>query len=77
VTVPPSATSSASGSGQTGGMAAEQPHDTGGTELGRFLRARRSRVTPADVGFAPGTGVRRTLGLRREEVAALAGVSID
>ena len=58
-------------------MAAEQPHDTGGTELGRFLRARRSQVTPADVGFAPGTGVRRTPGLRREEVAALAGVSID
>jgi hypothetical protein len=40
-------------------MAAERPHDTGGTELGRFLRARRSQVTPADVGFAPGTGVRR------------------
>jgi transcriptional regulator with XRE-family HTH domain len=58
-------------------MAAEQPHDNGGTELGRFLRARRSQVTPADVGFAPGTGVRRTPGLRREEVAALAGVSID
>ena len=58
-------------------MAAEQPHDTGGTELGRFLRARRSQVTPADVGFAPATGVRRTPGLRREEVAALAGVSID
>jgi len=58
-------------------MAAEQPHDAGGTELGRFLRARRSQVTPADVGFAPGTGVRRTPGLRREEVAALAGASID
>ncbi len=59
------------------GMAPEQPADNGGTELGRFLRARRSQVTPADVGFAPGTGVRRTPGLRREEVAALAGVSID
>ena len=58
-------------------MAAEQQHDSGGTELGRFLRARRSQVTPADVGFTPGTGVRRTPGLRREEVAALAGVSID
>jgi transcriptional regulator with XRE-family HTH domain len=73
----PSSASSPSGSGQTGGMAAERPQDTGGTELGRFLRARRSQVTPADVGFAPGSGVRRTPGLRREEVAALAGVSID
>jgi transcriptional regulator with XRE-family HTH domain len=58
-------------------MAPEQPTDKGSTELGRFLRARRSQVTPADVGFGPGTGVRRTLGLRREEVAALVGVSID
>ena len=63
--------------GHTGGMAPEQRHDSGGTELGRFLRARRSQVTPADVGFTPGTGVRRTPGLRREEVAALAGMSID
>jgi len=29
-------------------MAAEQQRDNGGTELGRFLRARRSQVTPAD-----------------------------
>lgn len=58
-------------------MAPEQQHDSSGTELGRFLRARRSQVTPADVGFTPGAGVRRTPGLRREEVAALAGVSID
>jgi hypothetical protein len=39
-------------------MAAAQPSDNGGTELGRFLRARRSQVSPADVGFAPGPGVR-------------------
>ncbi|TQF02683.1 helix-turn-helix domain-containing protein [Kitasatospora acidiphila] len=58
-------------------MAAEQHHDAGGTELGRFLRARRTQVTPAEVGLTPGAGVRRTPGLRREEVAALAGVSID
>src|SRR6266511_99222 len=46
-------------------------------DLGDFLRARRARVKPADVGLPPGTGVRRTPGLRREELAALAGVSID
>lgn len=76
VTQPPSAGRTVSRPEHTGNMAAEQ-HDTGGTELGRFLRARRSQVTPADVGFTPGAGVRRTPGLRREEVAALAGVSID
>lgn len=48
-----------------------------GTELGRFLRARRARVTPEDVGLAAGSGVRRTPGLRREELATLAGISID
>lgn len=48
-----------------------------GSELGSFLRARRTRVTPADVGLSVGPGVRRTPGLRREEIATLAGVSID
>jgi transcriptional regulator with XRE-family HTH domain len=47
------------------------------SELGKFLRARRERVRPADVGLAPGVGTRRTPGLRREELATLAGVSID
>jgi transcriptional regulator with XRE-family HTH domain len=47
------------------------------SELGRFLRIRRGGVRPADVGLPAGTGVRRTPGLRREELAALAGVSID
>jgi transcriptional regulator with XRE-family HTH domain len=56
---------------------ATQRHPDGGTELGRFLTARRTQVTPAEVGLAPGTGVRRTPGLRREEVAVLAGMSID
>jgi Helix-turn-helix domain len=56
-------------------MAGEQ--DSAGTELGLFLRARRTQVTPAQAGFTPGTGVRRTPGLRREEVAALAGMSIS
>ncbi|GGM97850.1 helix-turn-helix transcriptional regulator [Streptomyces fuscichromogenes] len=48
-----------------------------GTELGRFLRARRARLTPAEVGLAVGSGLRRTPGLRREEMATLAGISID
>jgi transcriptional regulator with XRE-family HTH domain len=44
-------------------------------ELGKFLKARRARVRPEDVGLAPGPR-RRTPGLRREEVALLAGVGI-
>ncbi|MFH9075196.1 helix-turn-helix domain-containing protein [Streptomyces alboflavus] len=44
-------------------------------ELGGFLRAHRDLVAPADVGL-PRTPRRRTSGLRREEVAALAGVSV-
>jgi transcriptional regulator with XRE-family HTH domain len=50
---------------------------TTSNELGKFLRARRERVRPAEVGLPPGTGLRRTPGLRREELAALAGISID
>ncbi|MEU8475461.1 helix-turn-helix domain-containing protein [Streptomyces hygroscopicus] len=44
--------------------------------LGRFLRARRELVRPEDVGILPGAR-RRVAGLRREEVALLAGVSTD
>jgi len=44
-------------------------------ELSAFLRQHRERLTPADVGL-PETGRRRTRGLRREEVAALAGVGL-
>lgn len=51
--------------------------EPGPTELGRFLRARREGVRPADVGLPPATASRRTPGLRREELATLAGVSID
>ncbi|SFW78642.1 helix-turn-helix transcriptional regulator [Amycolatopsis australiensis] len=43
-------------------------------QLSEFLRARRARVKPADVGLPEG-GRRNTPGLRREEVALLAGVS--
>jgi transcriptional regulator with XRE-family HTH domain len=49
----------------------------GPNELGDFLRARRARLRPGDVGLPPGSGTRRTPGLRREETAALAGLSID
>ncbi len=44
-------------------------------ELGDFLRHHRQKLTPADVGL-PTTGRRRTPGLRREEVATLAGVGL-
>jgi transcriptional regulator with XRE-family HTH domain len=44
--------------------------------LGEYLRARRELVRPEDVGL-PGTGQRRVAGLRREEVALLAGISSD
>jgi transcriptional regulator with XRE-family HTH domain len=44
-------------------------------ELAQFLRSRRERLTPGDVGLPPGLR-RRTPGLRREEVAQLAGVGV-
>ncbi|WP_042366122.1 helix-turn-helix domain-containing protein [Streptacidiphilus neutrinimicus] len=45
--------------------------------MARFLRIRRGQIGPADVGLPSGPGARRTPGLRREELAALAGVSVD
>ncbi|MFF1322446.1 helix-turn-helix transcriptional regulator [Streptomyces chartreusis] len=45
-------------------------------ELADFLRRGRARLTPSDVGLTPGSR-RRTPGLRREEVAQLAGMSVD
>ncbi|MEV8037438.1 helix-turn-helix transcriptional regulator [Streptomyces sp. NPDC086182] len=45
-------------------------------ELADFLRRRREAMRPAEVGIADGPR-RRTTGLRREEVAALAGMSVD
>jgi transcriptional regulator with XRE-family HTH domain len=45
------------------------------SELAEFLRTRRARITPDDVGL-PSGGRRRTPGLRREEVAGLAGVGV-
>ncbi len=49
----------------------------GKTELRDFLRSRRARLTPEAAGLAPHPGSRRVPGLRREEVAQLAGVSVD
>jgi transcriptional regulator with XRE-family HTH domain len=48
----------------------------GGTELGAFLRAAREAVRPAALGLPDGNR-RRTPGLRRAELATLAGVSVD
>ncbi|MFE4170500.1 helix-turn-helix transcriptional regulator [Streptomyces sp. NPDC056909] len=49
----------------------------GNTELREFLRSRRARITPEEAGLSPQPGTRRVPGLRREEVAQLAGVSVD
>lgn len=46
-------------------------------ELAAFLRTRRERLDPHDFGLPSRQQARRTPGLRREEVAELAGVSID
>jgi transcriptional regulator with XRE-family HTH domain len=46
-------------------------------EIREFLASRRAKVTPQQVGLPAGGGSRRVPGLRREEVAVLAGVSTD
>lgn len=46
------------------------------SEMGEFLRSRRARLRPEDLGL-PVWGRRRVPGLRREEVAQLAGVSVE
>ncbi len=48
----------------------------GQSELGDFLRSRRKKLTPNAVGLAAGRR-HRTPGLRREEVAELAGIGVD
>lgn len=45
------------------------------SELGEFLRSRRGRLSPADIGLSEDGGQRRVPGLRREELAQLAGLS--
>src|SRR4051812_16629775 len=48
------------------------------SEIREFLTSRRARITPERAGLPTyGTGPRRVPGLRREEVALLAGVSVD
>jgi transcriptional regulator with XRE-family HTH domain len=77
------------GPGGTGGGSPPYAEDVGGgpeasgraeqrernRELAAFLRSRRERIMPEDVGL-PGGHRRRTAGLRREEVAQLAGVGV-
>lgn len=46
-------------------------------ELGAFLRARRSELSPSDLDLPEGGRQRRVAGLRREEVAQLAAISTD
>lgn len=64
------------------GCSAPRQHGDGASycghmsELGDYLRSRRARVGPGDVGLVS-AGHRRVPGLRREEVALLAGVSVD
>lgn len=53
-----------------------QPTDTSAA-VTDFLRSRRARIAPADAGLPAYGGNRRVPGLRREEVAMLAGVSVD
>ncbi|AEW94413.1 MULTISPECIES: helix-turn-helix transcriptional regulator [Streptomycetaceae] len=48
----------------------------GSSELGEFLRTRRARLQPEDVGLVSYGNRRRVPGLRREELAQLAGVSV-
>lgn len=52
-------------------MAGVRPH----SDIGSFLRSRRARLRPADVGLPEYGGRRRVPGLRREELAGLAGIS--
>lgn len=57
-------------------MSAPRSLERNRAELADFLRSRRERITPQEVGL-PAGGRRRTPGLRREEVAALAGVGLS
>jgi transcriptional regulator with XRE-family HTH domain len=62
----------AEGTVDPGGGRPIDPH----AEFGAFLRSRRARLRPADVGLPASGRHRRVPGLRREELAQLAGVSV-
>jgi transcriptional regulator with XRE-family HTH domain len=64
-------TAAAAGTDAAGASASQSRR----AELAAFLRSRRERITPEEAGVAPGLR-RRTPGLRREEVAQLAGVGV-
>jgi hypothetical protein len=51
--------------------------EPGTSDLREFLRTRRARISPKEVGLPPQLGRRRVPGLRREEVALLAGISSE
>ena len=68
-------TSSAGGSSAGRSAANGGRESTRRTELAAFLRSRRERISPETVGLPPGPR-RRTAGLRREELAQLAGVGV-
>ncbi len=58
------------------GMVSQQQQDYRLHEVGDFLRTRRARLTPEEVGLPRGSR-RKTPGLRRAEVAQMVGVSVD
>ncbi len=60
---------------ETRDQASRQAGERRRAELGKFLKARRATLSPGDFGLPPGSR-RRTPGLRREEVALLAGVGV-
>ena len=54
-----------------------QRHGSSQAEISEFLASRRARISPQSVGLPVAGRKRRVPGLRREEVAALAGLSVD
>lgn len=55
----------------------EDPRRTAREQVGAFLSAHRGLVSPQQAGLPSGIGHRRVQGLRREEVALLAGISVE
>jgi transcriptional regulator with XRE-family HTH domain len=59
------------------GASLDEVTEQAGSDLREFLRTRRARVGPQEAGLPPQMGPRRVPGLRREEVALLAGISAE